>query len=254
MRTNLIARAALCVGVWSVIVAAPVRADVPGFEKQLVFTITQEQLKSGIVSQVAWDNGVLIVQGVFVKADGQLSDQYFVAPAEGMEVRHLSSSTRAAMDYWQRKSRRVSPTGVGTIMFVNDASIPMNSASNTGAKFGDKNRMEGIMNTASDMGGMTQTNTLRLGSTELIRRNGSTPYEGETYSWSPLVINRIAYTDSKGNLHIAGADGGNSQRVLKGNFTLPAWSDDGRWIAVTERRDGGKKWDISVISVPENYR
>ena len=76
------------------------------------------------------------------------------------------------------------------------------------------------------------------------------PYDGEIWSWSPAELNRVAYVDGKGDLWIAHADGRDPQQVVRGNFTLPAWSDDGRLIAVAERKNGGKKWEISVITLP----
>ncbi len=63
-------------------------------------------------------------------------------------------------------------------------------------------------------------------------------------------INRIAYIDKKGDLWIATADGRNPQRVLSGNFMLPAWSEDGTQIAVAERKNNGKKWEIYVVTLP----
>jgi hypothetical protein len=56
----------------------------------------------------------------------------------------------------------------------------------------------------------------------------------------------------KGDLWIARADG--ADRLIRGRFTLPAWSDDGRLIAVAERKDEGTRWDISVVRVPERFR
>jgi Tol biopolymer transport system component len=41
---------------------------------------------------------------------------------------------------------------------------------------------------------------------------------------------------------------------LKGDFTLPAWSDDGKAIAVAEKKDGGRRWDISLVLLPEELR
>ncbi|HEX9366936.1 MAG TPA: hypothetical protein VF921_09920 [Vicinamibacterales bacterium] len=41
--------------------------------------------------------------------------------------------------------------------------------------------------------------------------------------------------DGKGDLWVASADGRNARRLLKGDFTLPAWSDDGKAIAVAEK-------------------
>ncbi len=42
--------------------------------------------------------------------------------------------------------------------------------------------------------------------------------------------------------------------LLKGNFTLPAWSDDGRLIAVAEKKENGRKWEISIVHVPPRFR
>ena len=46
--------------------------------------------------------------------------------------------------------------------------------------------------------------------------------------------------------------GRDARRLLKGDFTLPAWSDDGKAIAAAEKKDGGRRWDISVVLLPEN--
>ena len=69
-----------------------------------------------------------------------------------------------------------------------------------------------------------------------------------------MELNRIAYVDGKGDLWVARADGGKPQRLLRGDYTLPAWSDDGRAIAVAERKDGGRRWDISAVLLPEALR
>jgi hypothetical protein len=53
---------------------------------------------------------------------------------------------------------------------------------------------------------------------------------------------------------VAHADGAAADRLFKGHFTLPAWSDDGRLPAVAERKDNGARWDISIVRVPEKYR
>jgi Tol biopolymer transport system component len=56
------------------------------------------------------------------------------------------------------------------------------------------------------------------------------------------------------DLWIARADGAHAERILHGPVTLPAWSEDGRLIAVTERKDDGARWDISIVRVPERFR
>ena len=42
--------------------------------------------------------------------------------------------------------------------------------------------------------------------------------------------------------------------MLSGDFMLPAWSDDGTQIAVAERKNHGKKWEIYVVTVPPSLR
>ena len=105
------------------------------------------------------------------------------------------------------------------------------------------------------MGGTQRKDILRLGRLILHERDtGIEPYDGEVWSWSPAELNRIAYVDGKGDLWVAAADGSRAQRLLKGDFTLPAWSDDGRAIAVAEKKDGGRRWDVLLVSLPETLR
>jgi Tol biopolymer transport system component len=60
--------------------------------------------------------------------------------------------------------------------------------------------------------------------------------------------------DGKGDLWVAHADGRDAERMLRGNYTLPAWSEDGRTLAIAERKDSGRRWEISVVHLPEKYR
>src|SRR5262249_59362006 len=104
---------------------------------------------------------------------------------------------------------------------------------------------------AVDMGGMQKKVLLRLGKLVIHERDHAVePYDGEVWSWSPAELNRIVYVDGKGGLWVATADGRDPKRILKGDFTLPAWSDDGRAIANAERKDGGRRWDIGIVLLP----
>ena len=107
---------------------------------------------------------------------------------------------------------------------------------------------------ATQMGGMQVLHVTSLGTLLLHERTGPVaPYDGEVWSWSPPELNRIAYVNKDGDLWIAHADGRDPRRVLRGNFTLPAWSGDGQMIAVAERKNGGRKWEISVVAVPRQF-
>jgi hypothetical protein len=221
---------------------------VPGdqaVERQHVLSITAPDIDGGILSEITWDNGALLLQGVVANPDGSLSARYVVVPARGTTLARLKDQTDSSMAYWQRKAKRSSPTGLGAISTGSDSRMPMYGISSLERRMGD----------AADMGGMQQKTVLRLGRLVLHERDsGIAPYDGEVWSWSPAELNRIAYVDGKGDLWVASADGRDARRLLKGDFTLPAWSDDGKAIAVAEKKDGGRRWDISVVLLPEELR
>jgi hypothetical protein len=220
-------------------------ADAQSVEKQRVVSIGSEQIKNGIVAELVWVAGELIVRGAFIDASGQIKADYYVVPAEGTEIRRLGGPNAAAEAYWKRKASRVSPTGLGRITSVTDSKMPYMGVGALDRRLRD----------AADMGGVQQRHVLRIDSLILLERTSDEPpYDGETYSWSPSELNRIAYVDGKGDVWVARADGARPQRLLRGDYTLPAWSDDGRAIAVAERKDGGRRWDLSVVYLPEALR
>lgn len=222
----------------------PIAAHGQNAEKQLVVTITSEQLKGGVVSEITWDGGALVLQGVFAQPSGEMAAQYFVQPARGIALEARDGHTEASAEYWERKAKTISPTGLGRITIAKDEKMPMYGIASQEQRMGD----------ATDMGGIQVVHTLRLRSLLLHERHGKIPpYDGELWGWSPPELNQIAYVDKTGDLWIAGADGRTPRRVMRGDFTLPAWSDDGRQIAVAERKNGGRKWEISVITLPPGF-
>jgi hypothetical protein len=221
--------------------AAPAAAQ--QVDKQVVISIAGPELKGGILSEITWDGGVLLIQGVFALPSGNLDAHYFVVPLEPVSVQKRTEQTAASLKYWKVKASRVSPTGIGQIVAKSDTKMP---------QFGIGS-LERRVNDAVEMGGTQTKSILRLGSLTLLERDGPEPYDGETWSWSPAELNRIAYVDQKGDLWVATADGRHAQRLLKGDFTLPAWSDDGRAIAVAEHKKEGS-WEISLVHLPEAFR
>lgn len=220
-------------------------AGAQAVERQHVLTITAQEIDGGVLSEITWDNGALLLQGVVANPDGSLSGRYVLVPATGTDLAHLKEQTARSMEYWNLKSKRVSPTGLGTITSQADSKMPMYGIANLERRVGD----------AIEMGGMQQKVMLRLGRLVIHERDHAVePYDGEVWSWSPPDINRIAYVDGKGGLWIAGADGRDAKKLLKGDFTLPAWSDDGRAIAFAERKDGGRRWDIGIVLLPPDLR
>jgi hypothetical protein len=224
-------------------VVAALAAPIPQEpEKQLVVSITGPELRGGIVSEITWDNGELLLQGVFAEPGGALKAQYYLVPATKMRVEHRDAQTGESLKYWQQKASRVSPTGLGRITSKIDTKMPQFGIGGLERRIGE----------AVDMGGTQTKSSLHIGGLTLLERDGAEPYDGETWSWSPAELNRIAYTDGKGDLWVADADGRNARRLMRGDFTLPAWSPDGRLIAVAERKDGGRRWEISVIHLPDH--
>jgi hypothetical protein len=227
------------------LVTVPAVAAAQKAEKQLVVTITAEQLKGGVVSEITWDADTLILQGVFAQPSGELVAQYFVKPAEGMTLEQRAEHTPASLKYWESKSNTISPTGLGRITMSKDAKMPMYGIAS----------QEQRMVEANEMGGTQMTYTYRIGKLVLHERSSTIPpYDGEVWSWSPAELNRVAYVGTKGDLWIAHADGRDPKKILNGDFTLPAWSADGRLIAVAERKNNGRKWEVSVVTVPPEFR
>ena len=226
------------------LLALPVGVLAQDAERQLVVTITSEQLKGGVVSEITWDGGAIVLQGVFAQPNGELNAHYFVKPAEGITLQPRMAHTEGSARYWAIKSRTISPTGLGRITTSQDAKMPM---------YGIASQEQRMMD-ANHMGGTQIRHIVKLNSLVLHERHGEVaPYDGETWSWSPLELNRVAYVDGSGDLWIARADGSDAQRILKGNFTLPAWSEDGRMIAVAERKNNGRRWEISLVTVPKEF-
>lgn len=211
-------------------------------EKQLVVSITAQELKGGLVSELTWDGGLLVLQGAFVSPTGEIKAEYLVVPAEGTELKRLDVQSAASTEYWKRKSNRLSPTGLGRIELSQDAQMPAYGVGSLERRLSD----------AVNMGGMQHRHLLKLGPLVMLERiSDEPPYDGETWSWSPATLNRVAYVDGKGDLWAATADGRQPRRLLRGSYTLPAWSDDGRLIAIAERKSDGQRWDISVVHLPE---
>jgi len=213
-------------------------------ERELVAVIFGPALAGGIVSELTWDGNTVVIQSVAMKADGTLSPKYFATAGPRAEMRPIAGVPAEVERYWRRKASRTSPTGLGKITSKSDAKMPLYGIAS----------LERRMIDAVDMGGTIVMHELTIGDLVIHRRRDVEPYDGEVWSWSPLELNRVAYVDEEGDVFVARADGKGSERIAKGNYTLPAWSEDGRLLAVAERKNGGKTWEISILHLPERYR
>ena len=234
---------------WLMVVVVVLAASMPRVasaqapERELVATISGKVLAGGLVTGLGWDGGTLIIQTAAMQK-GEPKAHYFAVPGRGMELRALDGLPSAVESYWKKKASRKSPTGLGTIALVSGSKLPMYGIASQEKRFAD----------AMDMGGSQISHEFRIRDLVIHRRRDTAPYDGEVWSWSPAEVNRVAYTDEKGDLWIANADGRNPERLLKGHFTLPAWSDDGRVLAFAERKGDGSKWEVSVVHLSERFR
>ena len=183
-----------------------------GVERQHVLEITGPDIDGGILSEITWDNGALLLQGVVANPDGSLSGRYVVIPARGTTLEKRKEQTDSSVAYWARKSKRTSPTGLGAIATGSDSKMPMYGIASLEHRMGD----------AVDMGGMQQKTIVRLGKLVLHEReNGVAPYDGEVWSWSPAELNRIAYVDGKGRPLDRRRRRTRARRLLKGTSPCP---------------------------------
>src|SRR5512144_1576226 len=98
-------------GVVAVVIGLCASVSAQTVEKQTVLTITSKQIEGGILSEITWDGGVLMLQGVIALPDGQLAARYFVVPAQGITLEKRKEGTPASDKYWQSKANRLSTTG-----------------------------------------------------------------------------------------------------------------------------------------------
>lgn len=208
-------------------------------ERLLIASIEPAQVELGTVAELVWDGDELVVL-VAVPRGGTHEPRFYALPGPGVALRRLPAPPAGREKYWKDKASRVSPTGLGRITKASDSQLPMMGVGS----------LEQRLDNAAGFGGTSQKFEVRLGDLVLHASSTRDPYDGEVWAWSPAEINRIAYVDGKGDLHVAGADGAGARRLARGNFLLPAWSLDGRAIAVVERNDRKKRWDVYVIPVP----
>ena len=135
-------------------------ATAQSLDKELVASLSGPALGQGVVSELLWDGGTLIVQSAAVQPDGQLMPRYFAAPAANMELQRLEAAPASAERYWKMKSSRVSPTRLGTITAGRDSAMPM---------LGVGTQENRLLN-AAELGGMDITHELHLGKTLIHRR------------------------------------------------------------------------------------
>lgn len=212
-------------------------------EKILIASIEPGAVEQGSIAELVWDGTELVVLVAVPRAGGH-DPRFYALPGPGVALRRLPAPPAGRDEYWKRKASRLSPTGLGRIEKSSDSKMPMVGIGS----------LEDRLGNAADFGTMDQTFQVRLGGRVIHERKQRDVYDGEVWAWSPLERNQVAYVDGKGDLWIADADGANARRLAKGDFLLPAWSLDGRAIAVVERNASKKRWDVYVLTVPPASR
>jgi len=210
-------------------------------EKLLIASIEPAAVDQGTISELVWDGQELIVMVAVPRAGGH-DARFFALAGPGVQLRRLDVPPASHEDYWSAKASRISPTGLGRIVKASDAQLPMMGVGS----------LEQRLDNAADFGSTARTFDVRLNSLLLHSAKERDPYDGEVWAWSPAEQNQIAYVDGKGDLWVARADGTHPERLLEGSFSLPAWSLDGRAIAVVERNARKKRWDVYIVTVPRS--
>lgn len=215
-------------------------------EKVLIASIESAAVDHGAVSELIWNGKELVVLVAVPRtgAPGAYDARFYALPGPGVHLRRLPAPPPGREAYWKLKASRISPTGLGRIVKSSDSALPMTGIGSL------ESRMDG----AAEFGAMNRRYDIRLNSLLLHTSKARDPYDGEVWAWSPVERNQIAYIDGKGDLWIADADGDDAKRLLKGDFLLPAWSDDGAAVAVVERNAARKRWDVFVVPVPRAVR
>lgn len=129
-------------------------------ERQHVLTIKAPDIDGGILAEITWDNDALMLQGVVANPDGSLSGRYLLMPAKSTKLERRTEHTDASLQYWEKKSKRLSPTGIGAITSIADSKMPMYGIASLERRMGD----------ANGMGGMRQKWIVRL--SKLIIQDG----------------------------------------------------------------------------------
>lgn len=212
-------------------------------EKLLIASLEPAAIDQGVVAELVWEGTELVVL-VAVPRGGAHEPRFYALPGPGVALRRLPAPPAGRDQYWKAKASRISPTGLGRIEKSSDSKMPMAGIGSL------EQRLEG----ATEFGTMDQTFEVRLNARVLHSRKQRDIYDGEVWAWSSAEQNQIAYVDGKGDLWMAAADGTRPQRLAKGDFLLPAWSLDGRAIAVVERNASKKRWDVYVVTVPPDVR
>ena len=208
-------------------------------EKLLIASIDPGAVEQGSVAELVWEGSELVVLIAVPRGAGH-EPRFYALPGPGVALRRLPAPPAGRDEYWRKKAARLSPTGLGRIDKSSDSKMPMMGIGSLEQRLGN----------AADFGSMDQTFEVRLGARVIHSRRQHDIYDGEVWAWSPPEQNQIAYVDSQGDLWIADADGARPRQLAKGNFLLPAWSLDGRAIAVVERNTSKKRWDVYVVTVP----
>ena len=130
-------------------------------ERQHVLTITAPDIDGGILSEITWDNGALLLQGVVANPDGSLSARYVLIPAKGTTLDATEGPDRPVdRVLGEEIEARSAPPGVGSISSAVDSKMPMYGIASLEQRMGD----------AHDMGGMQQKVVVRLGKLVLHER------------------------------------------------------------------------------------
>jgi hypothetical protein len=212
-------------------------------EIKTIASISRTELKGLVPTAVCWSpdsSGLLIhcckaVGGGVYNPTNYVGDDYSLALTGG-GLTNLDVQPPWARETWARKSSVVSPCG-------------------TPIRVGDRSQRVVYLLSGTIIGRATAhwSDFPALGCGTNVRAVVESEefdylYPGSTYSWAPPGGRAIVYTDEY-KMFILSEDGRRKKKVASGNYSLPAWSDDGGKIAVVSYAFPGMVWKIDLVSL-----
>jgi hypothetical protein len=164
-------------------------------------------------------------------ANFEMTFSHFILKSDGSEFRKVERSPFWVESCWNWKASLQSPGGKAE---------PSEKKSDAVAASGRG------LNSFQNVIPVTR---ICLGKRTLREQKGYGELKGVCYGWATEGTAILLYAGKKGNLVAIDYEGKEEKLLLKGDYTLPAWSCQADRVAFVETKKGGKGWRIYVASV-----
>jgi hypothetical protein len=208
---------------------ASLTLDLPKMIKE----VSPDESQKSQLARLCWfeDGKEIYLNGYTQDANYKVTYYHFILKSDGSDFRKVERSPFWAESYWNWKSPLKSPGGKAELSKKKSDVLAASGRS------------------LGDFQNVIPVTTVRFGKKILREQKGYGEVEGVCYGWAPEGTAVLLYTDKKGNLCAIDYEGKEEKLLLKGDYTLPAWSWQADRIALAETKKGGKSWLIYVVPV-----